>query len=296
MKVVICGAGIAGLALANRMSALDNEIVVLERSAGPRPQGYMIDFFGPGYGAVDAMGLLPAIRGVAYHVREVSFLDEYGRRRAGIQPCRLAVRAAVQGRACLTDTTDRQMGFYALRDGRVAAFSVRRTPDRAWPDDIRETLRAVYGGLDWIVPTALDCCPPSSEVFYDQVGQIVVPRWSSGRVVLIGDACYAVSLLAGQGASLAVAGAYILAEQLAATQPISRALARYEQLWRPIAEEKQKVGRAGGRWFLPKSDLELWVRRASLRMAGLPLVNRAIAKVLAGKANGVIAKQPVGLS
>jgi 2-polyprenyl-6-methoxyphenol hydroxylase-like FAD-dependent oxidoreductase len=390
MKVVICGAGIAGLALANRMSALDAEIVVLERSAGPRTQGYMIDFFGPGYDAVTAMGLLPAIESVAYQVREASFLDEHGRRRAGIQPSRLAVgplisitrpdlervlreslspkvdlrfgvspvavaerfdrvrvildngsdidadllvgadgvhstvrrltlgdesrffrylgfhtaafrfdapdvREAMQGRACLTDTIGRQMGFYALRDGRVAAFSVHRTSDRTWPDDIRETLRAVYGGLGWIVPTALERCPPSSEIFYDQVGQIVMPRWSSGRVVLVGDACYAVSLLAGQGASLAVAGAYVLAEQLSA-QSIDQALVRYEQLWRPIAEEKQKVGRAGGRWFLPKSDLELRIRRASLRMAGLPLVSRAVAKVIAGRASSIIAKHPVGTS
>ena len=39
----------------------------------------------------------------------------------------------------------------------------------------------------------------------DQVAQIEVPRWSSGRVVLLGDSGQAVSLLGGQGASLGVA-------------------------------------------------------------------------------------------
>ncbi|MFY9917276.1 MAG: NAD(P)-binding protein [Mycobacterium sp.] len=48
MKIVTCGAGIAGLALANRLSELGGDVVLLERSPGPRSQGYMIDFFGPG--------------------------------------------------------------------------------------------------------------------------------------------------------------------------------------------------------------------------------------------------------
>jgi flavin-dependent dehydrogenase len=58
-------------------------------------------------------------------------------------------------------------------------------------------------------------------VYYDQVAQIVLPRWSRHRVVLVGDAGYAVSLLAGQGASLAVGGAYVLAEQLATGPALS---------------------------------------------------------------------------
>jgi 2-polyprenyl-6-methoxyphenol hydroxylase-like FAD-dependent oxidoreductase len=65
---VICGAGIAGLALASRLATLGDEVVLLERSPGPREQGYMIDFFGPGYDATEAMGLLPAIRKVAYPI------------------------------------------------------------------------------------------------------------------------------------------------------------------------------------------------------------------------------------
>ena len=42
-----------------------------------------------------------------------------------------ALRQLVGNRACLTDTVDRMMGFYGLRDGRVAAFAVHREPDPA---------------------------------------------------------------------------------------------------------------------------------------------------------------------
>jgi 2-polyprenyl-6-methoxyphenol hydroxylase-like FAD-dependent oxidoreductase len=48
MKVVICGAGIAGLSLAQRLSSIGWNVAVIEKSTGPRDQGYMMDFFGLG--------------------------------------------------------------------------------------------------------------------------------------------------------------------------------------------------------------------------------------------------------
>ncbi|MFC7482990.1 FAD-dependent oxidoreductase [Luedemannella flava] len=48
MRVLICGAGIAGLALAQRLATHGAEVTVLEKASGPRASGYMIDFSGPG--------------------------------------------------------------------------------------------------------------------------------------------------------------------------------------------------------------------------------------------------------
>ena len=87
MKAVVCGAGIAGLSLAHELATRGDEVVLLERSPGPREQGYMMDFFGPGYDAAEQMGVLPAILDVSYDIGEASFVDSQGRSRA--QPSRI---------------------------------------------------------------------------------------------------------------------------------------------------------------------------------------------------------------
>ena len=65
------------------------------------------------------------------------------------------------------------------------------------------------------------------------------------------------SLLGGQGASLAIAGAYVLGEQLASTDFVEAARAHYQQLWQPVITEKQQAVRRGVRWLLPSSSLQL---------------------------------------
>ena len=173
---------------------------------------------------------------------------------------------------------------------------MHRSADPAIPADPVATLRDEYGSLGWVVPDALAQCPAAAEVYYDQVAQIVMPParpgghtgWHRGRVVLVGDACYAVSLVAGQGASLGIAGAYLLAEQLHRAATLEDGLARYERLWRPVVEEKQHAGRKAARWFLPRSSMELRLRRVMLSLSAVPGVNRLVVGVLAGKQTTVI--------
>lgn len=116
-------------------------------------------------------------------------------------------------------------------------------------------------------------------MYYDQVAQIEAPAWSAGRVVL-----------AGQGASLGITGGYVLAEQLARADTIEAGLARYERDLRPVVTDKQRVARDGTKWFLPASTRQLRIRRAVLRLARLPVVDRYVAAALAGKSTAVIAK------
>ena len=86
-----------------------------------------------------------------------------------------------------------------------------------------------------------------------------------------------------------MAGAFVLADQLARAQSsIDAALTSYEQLWRPVAQEKQRTGRAGARWFLPATRAQLRIRRAALHLAQLPALDRLVGAIVAGKSTGLI--------
>lgn len=384
MRAAICGAGIAGLTLAQRLVHHGWDVTVVEQAQGPRKQGYMIDFLGYGYDAAERMGVLPRLREFAPDIDALDYVDARGRRRAGGDYARFAgavdgrllslmrpdleralreqvpdraalrygcsiasleeagdldagarvvftdgssmdvdllvgadglhsrvrhlllgpaeqfvrylglhtaaftvqdaaVRAAVGDRFVLTDTIDRMVGLYALGDGRVAVFTVHRSARPDLPTDPRSAIWAAYASLGWVVPRVLDRCPSVDAIYYDQVAQVIAPTWHRGRVALIGDACGAVSLLAGQGASLAVAGAYVLGEHLAAAPSVPAALASYEAAWRPVVEAKQQVGRRSLEWFLPSTQRRVLLRRAVLRLAAVPGADRLLGRGLVGR-------------
>ena len=83
MRVVINGAGIAGPTLAFWLHRSGHEVVLVEQAPSLRRGGYVIDFWGQGYDIAEKMGLLPALRGLGYQVREVRYVDGNGRRRGG---------------------------------------------------------------------------------------------------------------------------------------------------------------------------------------------------------------------
>jgi deazaflavin-dependent oxidoreductase (nitroreductase family) len=170
----------------------------------------------------------------------------------------------------------------------VAVFAVHREADPRPPDAPGDAVRAAYAALGWVAPRVLAHMPPDEDLYYDQVAQIVVPSWRRGRVVLVGDAAHAVSLLAGQGASLAISGAFVLARCLRETMSVEDALTEYERILRPVAEEKQQVAVKAARWFLPRTRTQLLVRRAALTLARIPVVTRYVTGAVTGKAANLV--------
>ncbi|MEV5825139.1 FAD-dependent monooxygenase [Spirillospora sp. NPDC052242] len=94
----------------------------------------------------------------------------------------------------------------------------------------------------WEMPRLLELMRRSPDFHFDSAAQIRMDAWSRGRVVLLGDAAYCGSPLSGQGTSLALVGAYVLAGELkAAGGDHVAAFAAYEKELRDYAEANQAV-------------------------------------------------------
>ena len=107
----------------------------------------------------------------------------------------------------------------------------------------QQALKTVYEGIGWEIPRLLEMMPTASDWYFDMAAQIDMPRWSQGRVVLVGDAAYCASPMSGQGTSIALIGAYVLAGELAAASGDHlRAFAEYESVMRPFVEANQALG------------------------------------------------------
>ena len=96
-------------------------------------------------------------------------------------------------------------------------------------------------GFGWEVPGFIERMWKSDDFYFDAMAQIKMDAWSEGRVVLLGDAAHCAAPTSGQGTSLALIGAYVLALELGRTDDHALAFARYERRMRPFVEANQAL-------------------------------------------------------
>ena len=103
------------------------------------------------------------------------------------------------------------------------------------------------------------------ELYFDRVSQIRMESWSQGRVALVGDAAFCVSLLAGQGSALAMISAYVLAGELAS------AGGRHEEAFAAmrracgISSRPSSRARSASPAFAPRTAAGLWFRNQVIK-------------------------------
>jgi 2-polyprenyl-6-methoxyphenol hydroxylase-like FAD-dependent oxidoreductase len=139
--------------------------------------------------------------------------------------------------------------------------------------DHKEILRAEFSHAGWECPEILAAMEYCDEVYFDRVSQIRMNTWSQGRVALIGDAAFCPSLLAGQGAALAMIAAYVVGGELSRTagQP-QEAFQRYEQRLRPFITSKQNAAVKFVGSFAPKTRFGVFIRNQITKAFKLPFV------------------------
>jgi 2-polyprenyl-6-methoxyphenol hydroxylase-like FAD-dependent oxidoreductase len=150
-------------------------------------------------------------------------------------------------------------------------------------------LRRRFGSSGWECPQILDALDTTGDLYFDRVSQIRMDAarggWTRGRVALVGDAAFCVSLLAGQGSALAMVAAYLLAGELYRTGGnYAEAFARYRELFEPFILKKQTAALRFAGSFAPKSKLSLIFRNQVMKLLSIPwIADLAFGRDLADK-------------
>lgn len=155
---------------------------------------------------------------------------------------------------------DRHMVVYFVSRARDQLYFVTSVPEPAeWmtPEswsakgELAE-LRAAYAGFHPEVQAILEACP---EIWkWALFERDPLARWSSARVVLLGDACHPMTPYMAQGAASALEDAVVLARCLDRDAAVpAEAFARYERIRKPRASAIQ-AGSSANTWLRDRAD------------------------------------------
>nr|VTO96594.1 6-hydroxynicotinate 3-monooxygenase precursor [Mycobacterium riyadhense] len=141
------------------------------------------------------------------------------------------------------DTT--MAGVYSARDNAEARAALAFM-DTELRIDYRDT-EAQFAELErrmaedgWVRAQLLHYMRNAPDFYFDEMSQITMDSWSKGRVAVVGDAGYCCSPLSGQGTSVALLGAYILAGELKlAGTDYRRGFANYHAEFNGFVERNQ---------------------------------------------------------
>lgn len=181
-----------------------------------------------------------------------------------------------------------QVGRFTMRDNQTLFLLTFADDNPNVPEGVdnqKTELRRRFGRSKWECPQILSALESSADIYFDRVSQIQMnPNaglWSRGRVTLVGDAAFCVSLLAGQGSALAMAAAYVLAGELYRSQGnYAEAFRQYQNLFGPFIRKKQKAALRFAGSFAPKSKFALFLHHQIFNL----MANRWVADLVLGPA------------
>jgi 2-polyprenyl-6-methoxyphenol hydroxylase-like FAD-dependent oxidoreductase len=179
---------------------------------------------------------------------------------------------------------EKQIWVYDIGEGNMSVTYVFKSTTefgRLAHDKVVELLNETFSDFGEIGETTLSLLAGATDFYFDSVSQIELPEWSKGRVAFLGDSCQCVSLISGQGSSLAMAGAYILSQELAESNgDFKQAFRRYQAKMQPEIQRKQAIARRFAKSFIPSSKLGIYSRNAFVNLMFIPLVAKYLVRKL----------------
>jgi 2-polyprenyl-6-methoxyphenol hydroxylase-like FAD-dependent oxidoreductase len=177
----------------------------------------------------------------------------------------------------------RMVGRFALHEDCTLFLFVFHTGTTTLPISLAEQkamLAERYRDDDWECPQILAALEHAEDLYFDRISQIRMDRWSQGRVALLGDAAFCVSLLAGQGTALATTAAYVLASELAlADGRHDEAFARYRERLNAFIDGKQRGAERFASALAPRTRWGIAFRNLVVNLLAIP----GFAKLTAAK-------------
>jgi 2-polyprenyl-6-methoxyphenol hydroxylase-like FAD-dependent oxidoreductase len=146
------------------------------------------------------------------------------------------------------------------------------TVDARDTDQVLRALHQAFAGDRWRTAEVIDTLPAADDVYFDTVSQVRMDRWYSGHVALVGDAAYAPAFLSGQGTSIAIAGAYVLASELVAHERPEEAFAAYQNRLRDYVKKNQDLALRTDGTVLVRTSGQLL--RRNVKLCAVPLLQR----------------------
>ena len=174
----------------------------------------------------------------------------------------------------------KQMARFTMRGDVTLFFLTFADQDPSIPGQIeaqKTFLRKHFDSNQWECREIMEALSVSKDLYFDRVSQIRMDPnaglWSRGRVTLVGDSAFCVSLLAGQGSALAMVAAYILAGEMHRSRgDFSAAFSRYHELFGPFVQKKQKAALGFAGTFAPKSKAAIFLRNQVFNLLRIPVV------------------------
>jgi 2-polyprenyl-6-methoxyphenol hydroxylase-like FAD-dependent oxidoreductase len=161
-------------------------------------------------------------------------------------------------------------------------------------DEQKALLAKTFAGVGWQAQYVLQAMQTADDFYFDSTSRVVVPEWSRGRVVLLGDAGYCGSPLAGHGTALSLVGAYVLAGELAAAGGDHlRAFPAYQREMQAYVEQRMELPPGGIKMAMPLTRAGTWARNTSTRLMTSRPFRGLLAKAAAAQPDAIALKSYV---